>query len=152
MNADFKKILHSFLPSFFLPSSLPLSCPLSFLPSFFFSCFCYYFKYTELHCSHFSLLALLLFPFLLFFSPYFFAFPSPPFLFSSPFFLPPSASSPSSCMSDKYGIENKKAKGAQSQGFNVTLYSGGWQRSNSRFQETRLRSIAVRRAMPYYNT
>ena len=84
MNADFKKILHSFLPSFFLPSSLPLSCPLSFLPSFFFSCFCYYFKYTELHCSHFSLLALLLFPFLLFFSPYFFAFPSPPFLFSSP--------------------------------------------------------------------
>ena len=138
---------------FFLPYS---SLPTSFLPfpSFllFFLMFLLLFQYTELLCSHFSLLALLLFPFLFFFSPYFFAFPFPPFIFSSPLL------SFSFCFFSLFLYEwkiwnwNKKAKGAQSQGFNVTLYSGGWQRSNSRCQETRLPSIAVRRAMPYSNT
>ena len=85
------------MSSFLLPPSLPLSCPLSFLPSFF-SHVCYYFKYTELHCSQFSLLALLLFPSLFFFSPYFFLHSlSHPSFSPHLFFLPRSASSPSSC-------------------------------------------------------
>ena len=143
--------IHFFLPS----SSLPPSLCLALFPSFLL-----FFSHVFVIISSTLNYIVPIFPSSLsFFSPSF-CFSPPIFLHSlphpsfspHPFFLPPSASSPSSCMSDKYGIENKKAKGAQSQGFNVTLYSGGWQRSNSRFQETRLRSIAVRRAMPYYNT
>lgn len=104
MNADFKKILHSFLPSFFLPPSLFLAL----FPSFLF--FSHVFVIIS---STLNYIAPIFPSSLSFFTPPF-SFSPPIFLHSLPhpsfsphlFFLPPSASSPS-CMSDKCGIENK---------------------------------------------